>query len=162
MIRNHAAERYHFPLAYFMAFFEHLPHHARFVLASYQDQVIAATLYLHDDICVYSYLGGADHAFQSIRPTNAIIYDTIGWAHRSGKQRLILGGGYQPDDGIFRFKSSFSPLRATFQVYRHIHLPDTYAKLCDAWSTYYNSPLPTNAYFPAYRSMPESTKELVV
>jgi serine/alanine adding enzyme len=155
MDRNQATGRYYFPLDYFMAFFEYLSANARFVLAAYRDQVVAATLYLHDDANVYSYLGGADHAFQEIRPTNAIIYDTICWAQQHEKQRLILGGGYRADDGIFRFKSSFSSLRASFRVYRRIHMPGEYAALCDAWSAYYGCPLQSSDYFPAYRSVPD-------
>lgn len=154
MDRNHALERYYYSLDYFLAFFEAMPNHARFALAEYKDQIVAATLYLHDDTDVYSYLGGADENFQQIRPTNAIVYDTIQWAQSSGKKRLILGGGYQPNDGIFRFKSSFSPLRALFHVYRRIHLPDEYAGLCGVWSEHYQTRVNENGYFPIYRAQP--------
>lgn len=157
MARNQAAEQYYFSLAYFMAFFETMPHHARFVLAAYGDQVIAATLYLHDDNDVYSYLGGADPDFQHVRPTNAVVYETIRWARSANKRRLILGGGYRADDGIFRFKSSFSPLRARFYVYRRIHLAEEYEQLCSAWSSYYGAEPGPDNYFPAYRSQPIAT-----
>ncbi len=159
MDRNRALGKYYFSLDYLLAFFEQMPNHARFVLAEYRDQIVAATLYLHDDVDVYSYLGGADQAFHYIRPTNAVVYDTIVWAQQHRKQRLILGGGYQPDDGIFRFKASFSPLRAQFQVYRHIHLPDTYDVLCQAWADYHHTAISANGYFPAYRSAPPPEKE---
>lgn len=159
MERNQAVQRYLFPVDYFMAFFEQMPGNARFTLAEYKDQIVAGTLYLHDDINVYSYLGGADHAFQNVRPTNAVIYETIRWAQSQGKRRLILGGGYRPDDGIFRFKASFSPLRAKFHIYRRIHLPDVYVSLCNAWSAYYHSDVNLNSYFPAYRSIPVGTEE---
>lgn len=152
MERNQALDAYYFSLDFFVAFFEGMPANARFVLAEYKDQVVAATLYLHDNDSVYSYLGGADHSFQQIRPTNAVVYDTILWAKRQGKKRLILGGGYQPNDGIFRFKSSFSPLTAKFYVYKHIHLLEDYERLCKAWVKYYRRELDRNRYFPAYRS----------
>ncbi len=152
MARRNALERYYFSLDYFLAFFEQLSHHARFVLAEYRDQIVAATLYLHDDVDVYSYLGGADQTFQRIRPTNVVVYDTIRWAQQQGKQRLILGGGYQPDDGIFRFKASFSPLRARFHVYRHVCLAEEYQTLCAAWMAYYGRELP-QGYFPPYRAV---------
>jgi serine/alanine adding enzyme len=161
MDRNNALEHYYFPLDYFQAFFEQMPQHARFVLAEWRDQIVAATLYLHDDVDVYSYLGGADQTFQQIRPTNAVVYDTIRWAQQQGKRRLILGGGYKPDDGIFRFKASFSPLRARFHVYRQIHLPDEYHALCIAWEKYHGMPIPETGYFPAYRSIPRSINEVV-
>jgi len=159
MDRNQALNRYYFPLAYFLSFFEQMPDNARYVLAEYRDQIVAATLYLHDDTDVYSYLGGADQAFQQVRPTNAVVYDTIIWAQQHEKQRLILGGGYQPDDGIFRFKAGFSPLRARFHVYRHVHLPDEYAQVCTAWLSYYGRHELEPNYFPAYRMIPQFDTE---
>lgn len=153
MERNQALDSYYFPLDFFEAFFRNMPTNARFVMAKYKGRVVAATLYLHDNDSVYSYLGGADHSAQQVRPTNALVYDTILWAKRQGKKRLVLGGGYQPNDGIFRFKSSFSPLVAKFYVYRRIHMPVEYERLCKAWTEYYRSDLDPDRYFPAYRSM---------
>jgi lipid II:glycine glycyltransferase (peptidoglycan interpeptide bridge formation enzyme) len=155
MDRRCATSKYYFPLSYFMDLFEQLPGNAAFVLAEYNDRIVAATLYLHDDTDVYSYLGGADERFQHLRPTNVVIYETIRWAQSLGKKRLILGGGYQPDDGIFRFKASFSPLRASFQVYRHVQLAEEYDTLCRKWSAHYDRDLASSGeYFPAYRSIP--------
>ena len=133
MERNEALDSYFFDLAHFEAIFEELPAGARFALAEHDGRVVAATLYLHDADDVYSYLGGADHDFQQLRPTNAVVHDTIAWARAEGKRRLILGGGYRPDDGIFRFKASFSPLRATLELARRVHLPDDYEALVAAW-----------------------------
>jgi len=157
MERSRALDKYYFPLNYFMALFEQMPDHARFVLAEYDDQIVAATLYLHDAMNVYSYLGGADHAFQHVRPTNAVVYDTIVWAQSHGKHRLVLGGGYKPDDGIARFKASFSPLRARFNVYKRIHLPDKYSALCTGWSAYYGCKVIPSGYFPPYRIVPPAS-----
>jgi len=152
MDRNQANSSYYFGLDYFLAIFERLKSNARFVLAEYRDQIVAATLYLHDSTNVYSYLGGADIAFQEVRPTNAVVLDTINWARASGKVRLVLGGGYQPGDGIFRFKSSFSPYRVPFFTYRHIHLPEAYCTLEKLWAERYACP--NLGYFPSYRYRP--------
>jgi hypothetical protein len=43
-------------------------------------------------------------------------------------------------------------LRAQFQVYRHVHLPDVYNSLREAWASYYQASLNSNDYFPAYRA----------
>lgn len=154
MDRNAALERYYFPLEYFMSFYEMMPDNARFVLSEYQDQIVAGTLYLHDNENIYSFLGGADQAFQYVRPSNAVIYDTIQWGQEQGKLRLVLGGGYKPDDGIFRFKSSFSPNRAQFHVYKKIHLPNEYDQLCSAWSDHFGVGLDDIGFFPIYRAKP--------
>ncbi len=153
MDRNDAQAKYYFPFEFFQAFYTLMPQHAQFMLATYNGEIVAGTLYLHDNDNVYSYLGGANHAFQRIRPSNLIVSEAIKWAKRSEKKRLVLGGGYKKDDGIFRFKSSFSSYRALFKVYKQIHSQMNYETLCRAWSDYYQTELGSTEYFPAYRSI---------
>jgi len=150
MDRNRADSCYYFDLEYFLSIFKQMASNARFVLAEYQGKVVAATLYMHDAADVFSYLGGADVAAQDARPTNAVVFDTINWARREGKQRVVLGGGYRPNDGIFRFKSSFSRTTARFFVYRKVRLHEQYAELERRWQEYYGVP-PDTQYFPSYR-----------
>jgi serine/alanine adding enzyme len=159
MDRNRASARYYFPLEFFMAFFDRMSENARFALAEYKGAIVAGTLFLHDGQSVYSYLGGAYQEYQDKRPTNAVIYDTICWAQSQGKKRMILGGGYRRNDGIFRFKASFSPLRARFNVYRHIHIPEQFDLLRRAWVDHYGSDVEHREYFPAYRYVPEGERQ---
>jgi serine/alanine adding enzyme len=154
MERNEAEAGYFFERSYFEAIFEEMPGSTRFALAEHQGEVIAATLYLHDADDVYSYLGGADHDYQQLRPTNAVVHDTIAWARDEGKRRLILGGGYRPDDGIFRFKASFSPLRTTLELARRVHLPDDYEALTAAWRAHHGAAGDGAGFFPIYRATP--------
>jgi hypothetical protein len=159
MKKRNALEHYFFSLGYFCEIFEQMKGSARFALAEYRDQVVAGTLYIHDRDDVYSYLGGADLNFQHVRPTNAIIYDTILWGQQHGKKRLVLGGGYSPDDGVFRFKASFSPHRANFLVYRRVHSSEKYDALCRSWSSIYGHDVQAATYFPRYRFLPNSQHE---
>lgn len=155
MERRHAEARYFFPFAYFWSFREELPENSLFLLAEHRGRIVAAHLYLYDNREMHYFLGGMDLDYQYCRPTNAIIYAAIQWGQRHGKRRLILGGGYRPDDGIYRFKASFSPLRLRFSTYRRICQPALYADLCQAWTEYYGCALPREAeYFPAYRMLP--------
>ncbi len=150
MVRNEAQRAYFFDRAYFQAIHDEMPDTARFVLAELDGRVIAATLYLHDGDDAYSYLGGADHAFQEVRPTNAVVHAAVGWAREAGKRRLVLGGGYRPNDGIFRFKASFSPGRATLRLVRRVHRQDDYERLVEAWARHHGGAGPTG-FFPPYR-----------
>lgn len=154
MERAGARDSYRFGRERFLAIFEELPGNARFALAEHEGRVIAATLYLHDDEDVYSYLGGADHDHQRLRPSNAVIHETIRWARERGKRRLILGGGYRPGDGIFRFKASFSPQRATLELARRVHLAREYDALVGAWREHHGAAADPGGYFPAYRAEP--------
>jgi hypothetical protein len=155
MERRGALPEYRFGPEYFAAFLEQMPANSRILLAEHSGEVVAATLYLHDREDVYSYLGGADSAAQSVRPTNAIIDEIIRWGRSEGKRRLILGGGYGPDDGILRFKASFSPLRAQFRVYKHVHMPAAYDALCEAWGRRHGGGPDPAGFFPPYRAEPE-------
>lgn len=159
MDRNHALSSYYFGLSYFEFIFDNLPKNSRFVLAEAGGTVIAATLYLHDRENVYSYLGGADYQYQCLRPTNAIVYETINWARSSGKKRLILGGGYRPDDGIFKFKSSFSNLRMPFYTYQRILEPQVYKQLECGWCNHFACSSEDTQYFPVYRSSAPARSE---
>jgi hypothetical protein len=151
MRRNNALDSYAFSLEYFLAFRDQLPNNARFVFAEYRGQIVASFLYVYDQENVYYFLGGADAEFSHVRPSNLMIWEMIRWAHDSGKKRLILGGGYAPDDGIFRFKSGFSKLRQPFFIYKQVHLEQDYAKL-DARSREFNSVRNEDvSYFPSYR-----------
>ena len=152
MDRQGALESYYFPPEYFVSFLERLPDNSRILLAEHDGRAVAATLYLHDADDAYSYLGGADHAAQRVRPTNAIVHEMIRWARGRGIRRLILGGGYAPDDGIMRFKSSFSPLRRQFCVYKRVHLPDAYAALRERWRRTHGADGEASGFFPPYRA----------
>jgi hypothetical protein len=156
MQRTHAQLSYHLPYKYFEAIRDELAGHARFVLAEYRGQIVSAALYLHDQANVFYYLAGSDESFHNVCPANAIIYDTICWAHAAGKKRLILGGGYKPDDGVFRFKATFSRYLRSFHTYRRVHREDSYAALNKSWRGYYGVCGDNGAFFPSYRCVPES------
>ena len=153
MRRNQALPGYYFSYEFFRAFGHRLGENCRLALATYADQVIAATLFLYDDDDVYSFLGGADPEFQGFRPTNLLVWDTIQWARRAGKKRLILGGGYKPTDGIYRFKGTFSQLRRSFYVYNRIHLRDEYLTLDSLSRKHPGWNDETAGYFPSYRNV---------
>lgn len=156
MQRNHALPRYYYSVESFLAYRDELPDNSRFMMAEYKSQIIAATLYLHDDNDVFSYLGGADADFQHVRPTNLVIWDTIRWANSVGKKKLILGGGYKPNDGIFRFKSTFSPNHKSFQIYKRIHREQEYRLLDQRCRERYVLGSEAVGYFPSYRYVPEA------
>ena len=151
MQRNHALERYAFSFEYFKAFRDELGDNARFMFASHQGTLIAAWLYIFDDENVYHHMGSADADWNRLRPANLMVWEAIKWAHAAGKERMILGGGYVPDDGIFRFKSTFSRLTQSFYTYRHIHMPDQYAMLEQSFRERCKLKDQDANYFPIYR-----------
>jgi hypothetical protein len=156
MSRNHALESYYFTEEYFTAFREFLPFNSRFTLTIHQNRAIGALFILFDDENVYAYLGGSDAAFHRLSPATFQIWDTISWAHRNCKKRLVLGGGYAANDGIFRFKASFSPLLRSFYVYRKVHRGEDYMRLDQAFRAFHGLGSEQLSYFPSYRYTPQS------
>ena len=151
MERNHAEAGYYFSYEFFRAFGEELPENSRIVLAEYRNQIVAGTLCLYDDNDAFYFLTGTDAAFQHVRPTNAVVWGLIRWAHETGKKRLVLGGGYRSNDGIFGFKSAFSRFRQPFYTYKRIHLKWDYALLEQQHRRHGNLNGDPISYFPTYR-----------
>jgi len=154
MERNQAKESYYLSYEFFRAFRDELPENSRFVLAEYRGQIVAVTLCLYDRNDAFCLYGGADSAFNHVRPTNAVFWDLIRWAHEAGKKRLVLGGGYTLNDGIFRFKAGFSRLRQPFFVYKRVHLPQEYESLEQRFRQFSGLTGEPIGYFPAYRYRP--------
>lgn len=159
MDRRQAKESYRIPLEYFVAIFESMPKHAFIALAEYEGHVVAGGLYLHGGTDVYWHLSAVDLEFSRVRPVNKYVWETMLWAVGAGKKRMLLGGGYQPDDGVFRFKAGFSTLRAQFCTYRRVHDEHAYRSLLKAWSAYYGISPSQVGFFPAYRSIPDGQQQ---
>ena len=152
MERRQALERYRLPEEYFADIFETMPDNAFIALAEYRNQVVAGGLFFHGGPDVYWHLSAADLEFSRLRAVNKYVWETIRWAVKAGKRRMLLGGGYQPNDGVFRFKAGFSPLRVRFSTYRRIHDENAYRSLATAWSVHYGADFSGAGFFPVYRS----------
>jgi hypothetical protein len=152
MERRRALQKYFFPIDYFMAFFETMADNSLFALAEHEGRLVAGGLFLHGGAEVYWHLSAADREVAHARPVNAYVWETIRWALRHAKKRLLCGGGYEAEDGVFRFKAGFSPLRARFCTYKRIHDVEAYEALTRAWSAHHAGRSPRPGYFPAYRS----------
>jgi hypothetical protein len=153
MDRLQARSRYRFPADYFVSIHEAMPANAFFALAEYRDRVVAGGLFFHGGADVYWHLSAIDLEYAGVRPVDAYVFETLRQGAREGKRRLLCGGGHEaPDDGVFRFKSKFSPLRAQFRVYKRVHDPDAYAALNQAWSGHHGGRPARRDFFPAYRA----------
>jgi hypothetical protein len=154
MERREALDRYFVPPEYFLAFHETLPHNSFFLLADYEGKAVAGGLYLEDRADVYWHLSAVDIEFSRVRPVNAYVHFALCEAVKQGKQRMCFGGGYQRDDGVFRFKANFSPLRAQFQTYARVHDEPSYDALTATWAASNSGRAAATQFFPAYRAPP--------
>lgn len=154
MKRNKAKSAYFFSRDFFSDTFQLLGENVKLFSAWYKDQVIAASLFLFRSNLAHYYLSGADANFLYLCPNNLLLYEAILWAKERGYKIFNLGGGYESDDGLFQFKSSFSKTTADFYTYSRIHNEKVYDILCQAKDKYDKMngiEIPEGDYFPGYR-----------
>lgn len=157
MDRRSAASGYYFSRAYFERLQREIPGQYMYVHALHEGQVVSTELVLVSKEAVYSFLGGTDSDAFDLRPNDLLKYEIMRWASGEQKRFFVLGGGYQPDDGIFRYKLSFAPTgRAPFHVGHRVFQHGSYAELIAQRSRYTQEVgetwEPKTGYFPAYRS----------
>lgn len=72
-----------------------------------EGRVVSTEIVLESDASLYSFLGGtlADSFVHA--PNDLLKHEVIAYASAHGKKRFVLGGGYEHNDGIFRYKRGF-------------------------------------------------------
>jgi Acetyltransferase (GNAT) domain len=117
------------------------------------DEILASELVLVSTDRLYSFLGGTDRAALPDRPNDLLKHEVMLWGWAERKRDFVLGGGYETDDGIFRYKRSFAPKGVVpFSVGCRIFDPTAYATLCRGASIGRGDALPRTHFFPEYRA----------
>jgi CelD/BcsL family acetyltransferase involved in cellulose biosynthesis len=111
------------------------------------DRVVSSELALVSATSAYSFLGGTREDAFALRPNDLLKVELIRWAKAAGRQRFVLGGGFEADDGIFRYKRSFAPHGLVpFEIGTRVLRPDVYDEL-----TRRAGGPREPGFFPAYR-----------
>jgi sugar O-acyltransferase (sialic acid O-acetyltransferase NeuD family) len=152
MNRLEAAPYYLFPLHWFKSLIDLLPNHAVLANAVVGDDLIASSVFLFCGRHMHYFLSGSDAERHSLCPNNLLLYEAALWGKRRGYTRLHLGGGQLPNDSLFQFKSSFSPLGAPFFIGKKVHDASTYAMLLDRQDAGIVRELLNLHPFPGYRA----------
>ncbi len=149
-LRRKALPAYRFDAAHFRALRELLGPAAVLFGARYDDELIAAAIFLRSHDFVHFHALGADRRSAQLRPNNLLFFEAMQWACSTGATAFNLGGGYRGDDEFLRFKLGFSQQLAPRRVGRAIHLFEPYARaerLRDEQGEILDC-----EYFPAYRA----------
>lgn len=153
MARRHASGAYDFPAEFFRRIQSHLAGCHTWFHAVLEGVTIASELVLLSVHRAYSFLGGTDERHFAQRPNDLLKVAIIEWCRETGRRAFVLGGGYQPADGIFRYKLSFAPSgQREFHVGRRILNHDVYASLVAHRRSADPGWQPHPDYFPAYRA----------
>jgi lipid II:glycine glycyltransferase (peptidoglycan interpeptide bridge formation enzyme) len=152
MMRNGAKKNYYFSERFFKEINE-MKNHSIYFHASYKGKIVSTELVIYGTDNCYSYLGGTDSDYFSLRPNDFLKFEIIKWAHENGLKNFVLGGGSGDDDGIFQYKSSLAPHGIvdfyvggkTFQKEQYDRLVELYIKD--------NPECANSSFFPLYRSL---------
>lgn len=147
MKRTNARDYFFFSQEFFRQLME-IPDGFVFAFVLYEGKPVSAELVLCGKENCYSYLGGTESDYFSLRPNDLLKYGVIQWAKEKGLKNFVLGGGYGADDGIFQYKKSFAPHGIyDFYIGKKIYLPVIYEKLLELRA----GEKLNEGYFPAYR-----------
>lgn len=149
MDRRGAAERYWFGPDYFERLRDEMP--GSYWVADVLDpdgRIVSTELVLTGDRYCYSFLGGTLADAFPMAPNNLLKHEVIEHAAGQGLVGYVLGGGYEPGDGIFRYKRGFDPDGVVpFRGVQLIASRDVYDRAVSA-----RQGADPVTFFPAYRA----------
>ncbi len=109
MDRRNAGPAYFFPREFFLDIKGGLSGQSLYFHAVFRGRIVSSELVLVSAETVYSFLGGTVSSSFELRPNDLLKYEIIRWCRAHKMRHYVLGGGFQPDDGIFRYKRTFAP-----------------------------------------------------
>lgn len=157
MDRHGADAWYYFSREFFEAIVSRLPGRFAIFSALRHGEVVSADLVLLSAERVYYFLGGTLETAFPFGANYLVKHTVASWSAERGKKRYVLGGGYQPDDGLLRYKRAFARHgHVPFRVARLVHdeqacselvglRAETPARGGEAWT-------PRPDFFPPYRA----------
>jgi hypothetical protein len=157
MDRREASQTYYFPREYFDAIHTNLAGQFLYAHTIHEGQIVSTELVLASQTRLYSFLGGTHAASFELRPNDLLKFEIMRWGRQNGKRDYVLGGGYSPGDGIFRYKQSFAPNGSRdFLTGSRVLDEAVYDTLVRAKADWHSRQgrewTPAEGYFPAYRS----------
>ncbi len=149
MDKDNANPYYYFSPAFYDSVLYDLPQNAQLFYAEKEGEIIAASLLLAANGRLNYHLSGSKRKFQSLAPTNLLLYEAALWGSANGCQTLHLGGGVgSSEDSLFAFKKAFyrgDPCR--YHIGKKIFSQEVYETLVSQ-----RVDLPETGFFPRYRA----------
>lgn len=160
MQRRDAGDWYYFERPFFHTFHDEMP--GSFVVAEVfneSGQMVSTELVLQSDRFLYSFLGGTRQEAFAHAPNDLLKFAVIEYGREHGKEGYVLGGGYTPGDGIFRYKKAFDAegVQPFFGV-RLTADAEQYTALAQARAEAVGTLQPQ--FFPAYRAPAQELEEV--
>lgn len=109
MDKDNASDYYYFAPSFYESVCKDLPHNSQIFYAQLPDgTIIASSIMLWANRRMNYHLSGSRREYQSLAPTNLLLYEAALWGCEAGCKTLHLGGGVgSGEDSLFAFKKSF-------------------------------------------------------
>jgi predicted N-acyltransferase len=152
MTRRGATDWYFFPRAFFERLVARLVGQFVFFHALHEGRVVSTELILVSAEHCYMLLSGTLAEAYPLRPNDLLRHRTVEWASARGLSAYVLGGGYEPNDGVYRHKRNFAPKsQLPFRVACLVHDAAGAADL-EARRIAAGGWAPKDGWFPRYRA----------
>ncbi|ABS26835.1 GNAT family N-acetyltransferase [Anaeromyxobacter sp. Fw109-5] len=157
MERTGAEPWYFFPRSFFEALVARLRGYYAFFHTLREGEVVSSDLVLCSVENVYYFLGGTRAEAFPLGPNYLLKHHIACWASSEGMRRYVLGGGYVPGDGLFRYKRGFAragevPFRAACVTHDALAYADLVRRRAEFASLTGASWEPRPGFFPSYRA----------
>jgi len=130
MRRNNAAPHWMFQTEWFSTLLRSLSQNATLFLVMYKGEPEAGCILLRGWGTCYYHFAASFNQYPQLGLNHFMVVKAMEWAKEKGCTRLHLGGGVEPNDGLFRFKAGFSDLR--LPVYKFTQMSEWSGSKCHA------------------------------
>lgn len=156
MKSRNARNWYVFPQSFLEETRRLLGHGVFLLVGRHEGRVVAGSLFLEGFGKSHYHLSGVLPEASGLGVSNRIIVEAARLCASRGSATLHLGGGVSPEDGLHKFKASFSPLRAVWDKARVVLDIEACAALEEGRRKFLRARGMTEAgessgFFPAYR-----------
>ena len=153
MTRRGANDWYFFPRSFFDELVRRLAGQYVFFHALHEGRVVSTELILVSREHAYMLLSGTRAEAYPLRPNDLLRHKTVVWSAEQGLCAYVLGGGYEPGDGVYRHKRNFAPKgQLEFRVACLLHDEAAARELEARRAAAEGGWAPREGYFPRYRS----------
>ena len=131
MDNDNAKPYYYFEDEFYDSIRNDLSESAQVFWAEFDGKIIAAAIMIFENGYMNYHLSGSLREYQTLAPTNLILYEAALWGSQNGYKSFHLGGGIgSTEDGLYKFKSAFNRNEAKqFAVGKKIYLKNIYNQL---------------------------------
>lgn len=108
MKRNLADDWYFFNREFFTKLFAGLGKNCNIFSAVYEDKTISTAIIFEENKFLHYHLSAANREYMKFGGNNLLLYEVAKYGAEKGYEKFHLGGGVEPEDGLFIFKKSFN------------------------------------------------------